>query len=317
MANQVVAYLEEHGYQCWIAPRNITSGGDYTDMINDSIRDCRALVLIMSSKSVQSQWVKKELATAVSFNRTIIPFRISSVQLNGGLQFLLNNVQWIDATTGSTASHLPQIIKGIEHEAVSEEPIVDPPHRRWVLPVIIGAVLLVVLGIVLWHPWQRPQDEEAVADSLQAVPIDEKPVVTDTVVIEVPVEVPAKKDSKETRSTEQAKSAKVEQTKQLIVEPEPVVKEEPVVESEPVVKEEEKPVETKTEVQSQTPVKRTPTAAELAAERYNRQFKKAKKFYDVGNYKDALSIFETLKRENPSDSKLDPSIKECRKRLNS
>ena len=120
VANQVVAYLENNGFQCWIAPRNITSGGDYTDMIDDAINSCRALVLIMSSKSIQSQWVKKELATAVSYNKTIIPFRINAVQLNSGWQFLLNNVQWIDATTGSTASHFPEIISGIDQSTVDD-----------------------------------------------------------------------------------------------------------------------------------------------------------------------------------------------------
>lgn len=330
VANQVVSYLESRGYPCWIAPRNISSGGDYTDMINDAIRDCRALVLIMSSRSVQSQWVKKELATAVSFNRTIIPFRISSVQLTGGLQFLLNNVQWIDATIGPVATHFPQIIKGIEREVVPASVIAEPPRDNWLLPGLIGAgvlVVVVVLALVVWHPWQRTQDEpleselqEALFDDSYSEPL----VVTDTVLVEVPVETPAKKSTREEKTV----TPKVyvpdppglpddfdddeEEEVVVVKEPEPKPVVQPVTQpvAQPVTQPAAQP-----QVQTQTTAKRTPSAEEQAAERYNRQFKKAKKFYDVGNYKDALTIFNSLKREKPSDTKLDPYIKECHKQL--
>ena len=323
VANQVVSFLESRGYPCWIAPRNISSGGDYTDMINDAIRDCRALVLVMSSHSVQSQWVKKELATAVSFNRTIIPFRISSVQLTGGLQFLLNNVQWIDATIGPAATHFPKIIKGIEREVAPASVITEPPRDNWLVPGLIGAgvlVVLIVLVLVVWHPWRRTQVETPESE-LQEVLFDDSysqpQVVTDTVLVEVPVETPAKKNTREEKTVA---------TKVYVPDPpglsddfddeeeeEPVVVKEP--EPEPVVVQPVTQPVAQPQVQTQTPVKRTPSAEELATERYNRQFKKAKKFYDVGNYKEALAIFNNLKREKPSDTKLDPYIKECHKQL--
>lgn len=305
VANQVVAYLENNGFQCWIAPRNITSGGDYTDMIDDAINSCRALVLIMSSKSIQSQWVKKELATAVSYNKTIIPFRINAVQLNSGWQFLLNNVQWIDATSGSTASHFPEIISGIDQSILPPPPKPDKP--KWVIPVVAGVALLAA-GLFLWRPWQTaPVEEPAVVDTAVEQQV-EMPVRSDTVVITKVVTQNTLVEKKEPATTTTATVEKVPQKKEPVTQE---VAKEPEPEPTPKVEEEVK-VETKT-------VKVEPTAEEIAAmqalERYNRQFKKAKKFYDTGNYKDALGIFKTLKREHPSDSKLDPYIKECQKHV--
>ena len=291
LANQVVAYLEQNGYRCWIAPRNITSGGDYTDMINDSIHSCRALVFIVTPRSVQSQWVKKEVATAVSYNKTIIPFRTAAVQLNGGMQFMLNNVQWIDATNGNAVAHFPKIVSGIEQQTIVDD--VPVRKKRWLLPVVIAAVILAT-GVLLWHPWGR--GEAAVADSAAdsvTDPVAEPQVVVDTVVVEVPVP----QTTVASRKAEQkAEAKKVEAKASVQPEPESVAVE---------------PVQAVQEVKEV----HTPTAAEIAAENYSRQFKKAKRLFDVGNYRDALSIFTTLKNERPSDANLDAYISECRKHL--
>ena len=312
LANRLVAYLEQQGYPCWIAPRDIASGGDYTDFINDSIRDCRALVLVMTERSVRSQWVKKELSTAVSYNRTILPFRIEPVKLESGLQFLLNNVQWIDATSGKPEAHFGQLVNGINHE-----PIVplnspnDTKESRWGLAIVLAVSAMGLLtSLLLWHPWRK--ESAPAVDSVFEQETVEQVVKVDTVVIERTVKVEAPTTQRTERNTTKTAAA-VEQPAATAVEedPEPEVSvSEPVVQvkAEPEPEPEPEPVVTQ-------PVKRTPTAAELAAERYNRQFKKAKRFYDAGNYRDALPIFEALKREKPADSQLDPYIRECRKHL--
>ena len=309
LANRLVAYLEQQGYPCWIAPRDIASGGDYTDFINDSIRDCRALVLVMTERSVRSQWVKKELSTAVSYNRTILPFRIEPVKLESGLQFLLNNVQWIDATSGKPEAHFGQLVNGINHEPIVPiSPSNDTKENRWGLAIVLAISAIGLLtSLLLWHPWRK--ENNSVVDSMYEPETVEQVVKVDTVVIERTVKVESPSTQRTERNTTKTAAAVEQPAASVMEEPEPEVSApEPAVQVVPEPEPEPEPVVTQ-------PVKRTPTAAELAAERYNRQFKKAKRFYDAGNYRDALSVFEALKREKPSDSQLDPYIRECRKHL--
>jgi TIR domain len=51
------ATLESHGIPCWIAPRNIAYGSDYSEAIVDGINESRVMVLVFSSHAnVQQSW---------------------------------------------------------------------------------------------------------------------------------------------------------------------------------------------------------------------------------------------------------------------
>lgn len=43
--------LESKGVKCWIAPRNVTPGADYSDEIMSGIENSRCLVLVLSKSA--------------------------------------------------------------------------------------------------------------------------------------------------------------------------------------------------------------------------------------------------------------------------
>lgn len=297
LAIKAVEYLEERGYPCWIAPRNITSGHDYTDMINDAISECRAVLIIVSEHSVQSQWVKKELTTAVSYNKAIIPFRISHVTLIGGLQFMLNNVQWIDAMT-NPAGHFREIIDGLEHGTLPVEDAVAVKRGKGKVWLIVLPVVVVLTGavLVLWHPW----------NSVRAIGVLE----ADTVVQEqVSAVVPSIHDTIVLR--EKPITSVRTQEKRVLEEPTVAVVEEPVVQELEVVPE-VVPETPKATIDSAA-VEHARQAAKVNA--YRKKLRQAKNMYIDHKYREALSLFEELRRENPQDNEVNAYISECRRNL--
>ena len=68
-AETVRDVLESNGLSCWMAPRDIPGGSDYTKEIPVAIRECTVFVLILSQHAQDSQWVLKELSSAVSAGR--------------------------------------------------------------------------------------------------------------------------------------------------------------------------------------------------------------------------------------------------------
>lgn len=92
-AETVLNVLEKNGIPCWMAPRNIPGGSNYTKEIPIAIRSCQVFVLILSGNAQQSHWVLKELDSAVNMGKVILPFMLEDCQLNDEFNFLLTGAQ--------------------------------------------------------------------------------------------------------------------------------------------------------------------------------------------------------------------------------
>jgi len=88
-AEAVRNILEKNGIVCWMAPRDIPAGSNYTEEIPAAIRGCQVFLLILSQNAQKSTWVPRELETAVNCGKVIIPFMVEDFQLNDEFNFLL------------------------------------------------------------------------------------------------------------------------------------------------------------------------------------------------------------------------------------
>jgi len=81
-AETVRNVLEKNGFSCWMAPRDIPGGSNYTKEIPIAIRNCKVFVLVLSKNAQSSHWVLKELDSAVNCGKTILPFMLEDCELN-------------------------------------------------------------------------------------------------------------------------------------------------------------------------------------------------------------------------------------------
>ena len=92
-AETVRDVLETNGLSCWMAPRDIPGGSNYTKEIPIAIRGCSVFVLILSENAQSSHWVLKELDSAVNAGKVILPFMLEDCILNDEFNFLLTGAQ--------------------------------------------------------------------------------------------------------------------------------------------------------------------------------------------------------------------------------
>lgn len=92
-AETVRNVLEKNGISCWMAPRDIPGGSNYTKEIPVAIRNCKVFVLILSENAQSSHWVLKELDSAVNSGKVILPFMLEDFVLNDEFDFLLTGAQ--------------------------------------------------------------------------------------------------------------------------------------------------------------------------------------------------------------------------------
>ena len=162
-ADAICQRLEAAGIKCWIAPRDIEVGSDWTTGIMQGIAGCRVLILVFSAHANDSDHVHREVAKAFSSGLAVIPFRIEEVMPTRGLAYFLNTVHWLNAIERPLKSHLETLTErvrqlltnGSESSTAAPEkeakPTQSPSSKR--RHCIIGAGLggaAVVIATAAW-----------------------------------------------------------------------------------------------------------------------------------------------------------------------
>lgn len=96
-ADAICHVLEQNGLECWIAPRNITSGKHYVREIIDGIKTAKIVVLVFSKNSQESEFVKNEIDNAFSNNKPILSFKIDETMPEKSMEYYLKINHWLDA----------------------------------------------------------------------------------------------------------------------------------------------------------------------------------------------------------------------------
>lgn len=165
VADAVCAGLENGGIRCWIAPRDVQPGRSFAGEIARAIKNSKAMVLIFSAHSNNSEQVLREVQLSVTAHLHIVQFRIEDVHLNDDLSYFLSTPHWLDALTPPLENHIERLKTSIRALlGTPVEPSVIPaaapefqtatrPRRVWqsVAAVILGfSVHIVGIYGILW-----------------------------------------------------------------------------------------------------------------------------------------------------------------------
>ena len=143
--------LEQRGFKCWIAPRDVRGGRAYGDKIIRGIEISRCLILVLSAAGNELPFVAREVERAVSKRKAVFPIRIENVLPAPGLELFVSSTHWIDAWSGKLALKIDELAALIAEEDGGKR---RPPRAlaqdqsRWrgLLSRRALAVLLAVLG---------------------------------------------------------------------------------------------------------------------------------------------------------------------------
>ena len=166
IAEAVCHHLESSGVPCWIAPRDIEPGADWTEGIMRGIASSRIFVLVFSGHANDSDHVRREVGKAFSLHLPVIPFRTEAIEPRDSLGYFLESVHWLDATKPPVEQHLPALTErvkallngGVGSSAFQVPPAkelkpvsVAAPHKRKLWLPAIG--LLVAAAIIAGGVW--------------------------------------------------------------------------------------------------------------------------------------------------------------------
>lgn len=173
-AQEVAASLEERGFKCWIAPRDVRPGRSYGDEIIRGIEKSRYFVLLLSEASNGSAFVAREVERAISKNRPVFTVRIDEVEPSPALELFISGMQWIDAWSGKLGPHIDRLASFLtEEEGV--EPVKPPLDREgarpkatrkwaWAAGTLSVVLLIGLAGTVVWQSLDQRPEQTLVSD---------------------------------------------------------------------------------------------------------------------------------------------------------
>ncbi|MBV8279655.1 MAG: toll/interleukin-1 receptor domain-containing protein, partial [Verrucomicrobia bacterium] len=123
IADAICQHLEAAGVPCWIAPRDIEPGADWTEGILRGIASSRVFVLVFSSHANDSDHVRREVGRAFSLHLPVLPFRTEEVEPRDSLGYFLESVHWLDATKPPLERHLSALTERVKAVLSGEQPV--------------------------------------------------------------------------------------------------------------------------------------------------------------------------------------------------
>ena len=110
-AQDLCAYIEENGNDCFLAPRDIRPGCEYAAEIIEGVDRSDAVFLVLSNASNQSPHVLREVERAVTRSIPILVYKIEDVELTKSMEYFLMTHQWMNSKKNSYADILENIEK--------------------------------------------------------------------------------------------------------------------------------------------------------------------------------------------------------------
>jgi TolB-like protein len=172
IANAICNHLESADIHCWIAPRDIKAGSDWTEGIIQGIDSCRVFVLVFSENANISGHVRREVAKAFSLGLAVIPLRVEAITPKSSLGYFLATLHWLDATTPPLEKHLGTLTERVKQlqsddsssdlssEALAKEEAsrtMGSNRRTTAKHWIVGAVLVgAAILLATWFLSEKP-----------------------------------------------------------------------------------------------------------------------------------------------------------------
>jgi hypothetical protein len=85
-AERLYADLQSEGVRCWFAPQDLKIGEKFWHRINESIRLCDKLLVVLSLHSVESEWVEREVVAALEKERQQHKVVLFPITLDGAFR---------------------------------------------------------------------------------------------------------------------------------------------------------------------------------------------------------------------------------------
>ncbi len=109
----ILRLLQKKNVRLWFDVDSIPAGMDYTEHIATKIWGCTAFMPMISSNSVNSEFVRKEIGLADRREKPFFPILLEDIVLSPGMDLQINSSQRIDWFKGTEEGNVDLLIRDL------------------------------------------------------------------------------------------------------------------------------------------------------------------------------------------------------------
>lgn len=141
--DRILAALEAAGISYWIDREGLCAGETFAARIAEGIKACDTFLFLSTAAANASPWTLREISTAISDGKRILPVRLDRSEYNEAVAFYLASVQYIDWVELGPDESLRRLVGAIASPAVDAAGI-----EYGKLPGLTRAVLIAALVVL-------------------------------------------------------------------------------------------------------------------------------------------------------------------------
>lgn len=170
VATYIAEELKTAGSDVFIDYQRLSAGDNFVNTIGVEIEQCHYLLVLLSTHSLESKWVKSEVSYAFNKDKTIIPVLLDGDVEIGADFFFLNTLHFVDLTGWPATDEITEQIENLlsvvsrpiveATDAASENTNQTPREISNTEKLFYGAL---VLGHALnqWKQWKNEREQAA------------------------------------------------------------------------------------------------------------------------------------------------------------
>lgn len=113
--------LEDRKVPVWVDHGDLHGGMDWESEIKNNIRGCQVFILMISPRSMASQYVMKEIDWALEYGKPIVPLFYQNTKLTKAQEQKLSGFQYHFFNRGGYANNLTDLLQALRHHNVQAD----------------------------------------------------------------------------------------------------------------------------------------------------------------------------------------------------
>ena len=145
--DSILEAFQREGISYWLDREQLSGGDTYAARITRNIKACDVFLFLSTEAANASEWTLREISSAISFGKRIIPVRLDDSAYDDAVSLYLSSVQYIDWVELGRDTALERIVAQVKHPFLDTDSGIDYGKLPRLTTVILYAALLVLTGI--------------------------------------------------------------------------------------------------------------------------------------------------------------------------